>query len=111
LEAWGLVEGWDSMGELNIIIGKDLQLTPDQLKKLNKKRTIVYGDCVKQYKKYGHFYSGCPPDYLFAGGWIILNLHMKFPRWAKETSIPKFLKNFIMSYLARLTGKKFKRIP
>lgn len=111
LEAWGLVEGWDSMGELNIIIGKDLQLTPNQLKKLNKKRTIVYGNCVKQYKKYGYFYSGCPPDYLFAGGWIILNLRMKFPRWAKETSFPKFLKNFILSYLVRLTGKKFKQIP
>ena len=65
LDTYGLVKGWHSVGELNIILGDGLELTPEELVylKKNKKRNIVYGDCAKQYKKLGTFFKGCPPDY------------------------------------------------
>lgn len=51
--------------EVNIISGK-VKIPKEELEKLDKKKTIIYGDCAKEYKKYGYFYKGCPPNYISA---------------------------------------------
>jgi uncharacterized protein (DUF362 family) len=63
LDGYGLNKGWENLGEFSVIVGKGVNLTEEELRKLNKKRTIVYGKCVKQYWKYGTYFWGCPPDY------------------------------------------------
>ena len=63
LDSYASEKGWYSMGKLNIILG-DVEIPEEELKKLDKKRTIVYGDCAKKYKKYGIYFKGCPPDYV-----------------------------------------------
>ncbi|MHA1275028.1 MAG: DUF362 domain-containing protein [Promethearchaeota archaeon] len=63
LDSYANEKGWYSLGRLNIIIG-DAEVPEEELAKLDKKRTIVYGDCAKKYKKYGTFFKGCPPDYV-----------------------------------------------
>jgi len=63
LDSYANEKGWYSIGKLNIILG-DVEIPEEVLKNLNKKRTIVFGDCAKRYKKYGLFFKGCPPDYV-----------------------------------------------
>ena len=41
-----------------------MEIPQEELNKLDKKRTIIYGDCAKKYKKYGLYFKGCPPDYV-----------------------------------------------
>lgn len=65
LDTYGLVNGWYSLGRVNILLGEGLELSPEEINELKKtkKRNIIYGDCVKKYKKLGTFFKGCPPDY------------------------------------------------
>ena len=70
LDGYGLRKGWENVGDLTLIYGKNLVLSQsdyDRLKSLSKKdkkKVLVYGNCVKKYKDLGIFYSGCPPDYI-----------------------------------------------
>jgi len=83
LDTYGMVNGWYSLGRLNILLGDGIEITQEELEKLDKKRTIVYGDCVKEYKKYGTFFKGCPPDYtkslikIWLRGPLGMNPHLK----------------------------------
>jgi len=72
LDTYGYAAGWWSLGRLNIIIG-NVEIPQEELNKLDKKRTIVYGECTKKYKKYGLYFKGCPPDYV--KGLIKMSLH------------------------------------
>ncbi|MHA1147739.1 MAG: DUF362 domain-containing protein [Promethearchaeota archaeon] len=63
LDSYGNEKGWYTLGRLNIIIG-DAEISEEELAQINKKRTIVYGDCAKKYKQYGTYFKGCPPDYV-----------------------------------------------
>ncbi|MCP4763782.1 MAG: DUF362 domain-containing protein [archaeon] len=110
LEAWGLYFGWESIGELNIIMGKNLEISKEDLKKLKRSKTIVYGDCVEKYKKYGLYKSGCPPVYLIAAGYIQLIIRTKLPAWVKYSSVLKLYKNLFLFSISRLTGRKYKTI-
>jgi len=65
LDSYALKKGWYSLGKLNIIIG-DPVIPQETLEKLEKKKTLVYGECSKKYKKYGLYFKGCPPDYVKA---------------------------------------------
>ncbi len=83
LDTYGLVDGWYSLGRLNILLGENLEIPQDVLDHLDKKRTIVYGSCVKKYKKYGTYFKGCPPDYtksllkIWLRGPLKMNPHLK----------------------------------
>lgn len=63
LDSYAIEKGWYSLGRLNIIIG-DADIPQEELDTLDTKRTLVYGDCAKKYKKYGTYFKGCPPDYV-----------------------------------------------
>ncbi len=63
LDTYGAFNGWYSLGHLNIIMGEDCEIPQETLDSLKKNQTVVYGKCVKKYKKYGTFFKGCPPDY------------------------------------------------
>jgi uncharacterized protein (DUF362 family) len=65
LDSYALKNGWYSLGKLNIIIG-DPEIPQETLDTFEKKKTIVYGECSKKYKKYGLYFKGCPPDYVKA---------------------------------------------
>ncbi|MBD3196260.1 MAG: DUF362 domain-containing protein [Candidatus Lokiarchaeota archaeon] len=66
LDSYGRSLGWKIFDNFTIITGENVKITDDQLKKLKKKRTIVYGDCAKEFSEYGAFFQGCPPDYVKA---------------------------------------------
>ena len=66
LDGYGLNLGWENLKEISVVVGKGLELSEDDLQKLNKKRTIIYGNCVIKYRKKGTFFWGCPPDYVGA---------------------------------------------
>ncbi|MBN2152648.1 MAG: DUF362 domain-containing protein [Candidatus Lokiarchaeota archaeon] len=64
LDGYGMVNGWDSLGDMAIIIGKGVDVPERGLDGLKKRKTIVFGDCAKEYKDRGVFIGGCPPEYL-----------------------------------------------
>jgi uncharacterized protein (DUF362 family) len=66
LDGYGLNLGWENLPEISVIVGKDLALPEEEVKNLDRKHTIIYGDCVKKYYKSGTFLKGCPPDYVGA---------------------------------------------
>ncbi len=65
LDSYALKKGWYALGKLNIIIGNPV-IPQETLDTFEKKKTIVYGECSKQYKKYGVYFKKCPPDYVKA---------------------------------------------
>ena len=107
LSSYGRSRGWDSIKGTTIILGK-AEIPEDELKKINKKKTIVYGNCAEKYKKYGSYYSGCPPNYLIAMGL------MEFPGfgrmginpWIKYMSISTWFIQFIRHEIALLFGAR-----
>ena len=56
--------------EMNVIMGKGVKISEEQLKILKKRKTLVHGDCVAEYKKYGKFVKGCPPT----ADWTVFNI-------------------------------------
>ncbi|MHA1265785.1 MAG: DUF362 domain-containing protein [Candidatus Helarchaeota archaeon] len=66
LDGYGLNLGWENLDDISILVGRGVELSETELATLNKKRTIIYGDCVKDYRKNGVFFKGCPPDYVGA---------------------------------------------
>lgn len=90
LDGYWYKNGWDSLGELNIILGEDVDISEEELKSLDKKRTIVYGNCSKKYKKYGTFFKGCPPDYTKGLIKLWLGGPLKLTPWFEFVSPVKF---------------------
>jgi hypothetical protein len=109
LDAYGFNKGWENLGEIHILVGKNIRLTPEQLKQLPHNATVVYGDCAKDYKKYGRFLPGCAPDYLKA-----YLLYMFTPLGKSPTSshmeYRTLLSSYLKHYFAALSGKKFKKM-
>ncbi len=107
LDFYGLNEGWDSLGELNIIIDdkeNSLEIPKEELEKLDKKNTIIMGDCSEKYEEYGSYFSGCPPDYTSGLFKIWLRGPLgKNPLFDSEhVSIPQFLKSYALHYLQKI---------
>lgn len=104
LDSYALAEGWDSLGKLNIILGDDLEIPEESLDRLDKKRTLVYGDCAKKYKQYGTFFGGCPPDYtrsllkIWLRGPLEINPHLKL----QYVSPYKYGKAWVLHILQRI---------
>ena len=102
LDAYGKNLGWEILSGMTIIVGKDLDIPEKELEKLEKRKTIVYGDCAEQYKKYGVFFKGCPPDYVKA--MFKISTHTTLPNipYFKYVSYPKFLTTWIMHLFQRI---------
>ena len=85
LDSYALVDGWNSLGNLNIVVG-DVELSEEEIAflKENKKRTLIYGECAEKYKKLGTYFKGCPPDYtksllkIWLRGPLGMNPHLTF---------------------------------
>jgi len=102
LDSYGKNLGWDVLSGMTIIVGKDLDIPEEELKKLEKKKTIVYGECAKKFKKYGVYFKGCPPDYIIA--FFKLSLQTKLPNnpYFQYVSYPKFVKTWLIYLLQRV---------
>jgi uncharacterized protein (DUF362 family) len=57
LDAW-LERGTDPLTEMTIILGKGIADLPSDL---DKRKTLVVGDCAREYAKRGTYLPGCPP--------------------------------------------------
>jgi len=87
---------------MTIIVGNDLEIPEGDLQKLEKRKTIVYGDCVEIYKDYGVFFKGCPPDYVKAMFKISSRTALPNIPYFKYVSYPKFLTTWIVHLFHRL---------
>lgn len=108
LDGYGLNLGWENLGERNIIVGKGVEISEEDLRSLNKKRTIVYGDCVKQYCQSGTFLQGCPPDYVGA----LLKLRKPMGRltpWMQYVLNISSIWNYGTSLIEHAVAKLFRR--
>jgi uncharacterized protein (DUF362 family) len=82
---------------VTFIIG-DVDITEEQLQKINKRKCVIYGDCAaKKYKGNGHCYKGCPPDYLYAMLFMQLPFlgGMGINPWVKYINV----QNYFWSYI------------
>ena len=102
LDAYGNNLGWETLSGMTIIVGNDLEIPEEELQKLEKRKTIVYGDCVKQYKEHGVFFKGCPPDYVKAMFKISIKTTLPNIPYFKYVSYPKFLTTWIVHLFHRL---------
>jgi hypothetical protein len=109
LDPYGIFLGWDNLAEISIIVGKNPQITEEQLNKLSKKTTIIMGDCAKDYRKYGRFLPGCAPNYM--------NIHLLYylsnfgtSPTVKDVSFIVFLKSTVIHLVSSIFGKKYKSI-
>ncbi len=109
LDAYGFGKGWDSLGEIHIIVGKNPPISQEQLRNLPRKKTIIYGDCARDLKKYGHFLAGCAPNYLKA---YLLYAHtpLGMSPSAKYVEIRTLIKTYFLHFLRTLIGKKYKSL-
>jgi uncharacterized protein (DUF362 family) len=85
LDGYGMVNGWDSLGDLALVVGKGVEVPEKELRDLDKRKTIVFGDCAKRYKDRGIFIGGCPPEYLRTA--IVLGLKARLGLSRVEKSI------------------------
>ena len=102
LDAYGENLGWETLSGMTIIVGNDLEIPEENLQKLEKRKTIVYGDCVEQYKEYGVFFKGCPPDYIKAMLKISIRTTLPNIPYFKYLSIPIYLRTWIVHLFHRL---------
>ena len=102
LDSYGRGLGWDVLSGMTIIVGKDHEIPDEELKKLDKKKTIVYGECAKTYKKYGVYFEGCPPDYIKAIFNISLKTKLPNSPYFQYISYPKLIKTWIIYLLQRV---------
>ncbi len=109
LDSYGYNKGWDKLGEIYIIAGKHPPITEDQLKKLDRKKTIIYGDCARDYKKYGRFLAGCAPNYLKAYILYAFTPLGTAPTQKYVETLVLF-KTYFVHFIAILFGKKFKTL-
>lgn len=108
MDSYGQKYNWDwsKVGEMNIIIGKNPPITKEQAKKLPKRRTVVYGNCAKEFKKYGNYYKGCPPNHLMAMASYTFKADWGSIPWLKYVSVWTFMITTIQHFFAILFGKK-----
>ncbi len=102
LDAYGNNLGWETLSGMTIIVGNDLEIPEEELQKLEKRKTIVYGDCVKQYKEHGVFFKGCPPDYVNAMFKISIKTTLPNIPYFKYVSYPIYLTTWIVHLFHRL---------
>jgi len=102
LDSYGRNLGWDILSGMTIIVGKDLDIPDEELKRLIKKKTIVYGECAKKFKKYGVYFKGCPPDYIKAIFKISLRTKLPYSPYFQYLSYPKLIKTWIIYLLQRV---------
>lgn len=102
LDGYSKKQGWDSLGELNLILGENIEIPKNELDKLNKKHTIVYGDCAKAYKKYGIYFKGCPPDYVKALLKISLKSSLGKSPWFEYFSPWNYVKAWMVHILQKI---------
>ncbi len=108
LDGYGINIGWENLPEINLIVGKGVHIPTDELNTLKKKRTIVYGNCVKEYRKYGVFFNGCPPDYISAQFKIRRPLGKLSP-WFKYVMNPGSIWNYGTATLEHAFARLFRR--
>lgn len=102
LDSYGRGLGWDVLSGMTIIVGKDHEIPDEELNKLVKRKTIVYGDCAKKFKKYGVYFKGCPPDYIKAIFKISLRTKLPYSPYFQYLSYPKLIKTWIVYLLQRV---------
>lgn len=102
LDSYGRGLGWDVLSGMTIIVGKELDIPKEELNKLVKRKTIVYGDCAKKFKKYGVYFKGCPPDYIKAIFKISLRTKLPYSPYFQYLSYPKLIKTWIVYLLQRV---------
>jgi hypothetical protein len=108
LDGYGLNLGWEQLGDIAVIVGKGVEIPDAELRRLNKKRTIVYGDCVEQYRKNGTFLEGCPPDYVGA----LMKLRKPMGRltpWMKYIYNLSSIWNYGTAHIEHAFAKLFRR--
>ncbi len=105
LDAYGFSKGWESLGEIFIIVGKNPPISQEQLRNLPRKRTIIYGDCARDFKQYGRFLSGCAPSYLKAYLFYALTPLGMSPS-VKYIEIRTLIKTYIQHFYRTLFKKK-----
>ncbi len=110
LDGYGLNRGWESLGEYTIIMGKNLDIPEATLKKLKKRKTLVYGDCVERYRKYGVFYRGCPPDYINALITFPIRTSLGRTPWLGYVEYWTRIKTDLLHLLSKLRGKKYRTL-
>jgi len=91
LDSYGLVDGWDSLGNMNFIVGKGVDAPENELGNLKKGKTIVFGDCAEHYKDRGIFIKGCPPEYLRTAIVLALKARLGRSKVEKTASIKTLL--------------------
>ncbi|MEX2680567.1 MAG: DUF362 domain-containing protein [Candidatus Sigynarchaeota archaeon] len=91
LDGYGLVDGWNSLGNLNIIIGKGVDVPDNSLRNLKNGKTIVFGDCAEHYKNHGIFIKGCPPEYLRTATMLAVKARFGFSKIEKSASMAALL--------------------
>jgi len=107
-DGYGLRKGWDKVGDLTLIFGKNVEIPKEfveelkKKKKSEKKNVLVYGDCVKQYKDLGVFYGGCPPDYIHALMTFPTRTNMGFSPWINYVKKGIFVKTMVLSKIRKL---------
>lgn len=82
----------------------DVEIPDDELAQIDKSKTVVYGDCAKRYKKYGAYYGGCPPDYLYAMAMMEIQAHMGINPWVVYVKPIHFIWEYIRHLTLRLLG-------
>jgi uncharacterized protein (DUF362 family) len=111
LDSYIMNKGPDSLGEMFVITGKNPQVDIQELKRVGKKRVIVYGNCAKAYAKYGRFYDGCPPNYMMAMATYSLKVpHLGLIPWAKYVNPVTLVSTWLAHWVAWFGGKKWKNI-
>jgi uncharacterized protein (DUF362 family) len=102
LDSYGQNLGWDVLSGMTIIVGKDLEIPEKELESLDKRKTIVYGECAKEYKKFGVYFKGCPPDYVKAMFKISMSTALPHNPYFKLLSYPKFIMTWITHSIHKL---------
>jgi uncharacterized protein (DUF362 family) len=107
LDSYGRNVGWDVLKDFAIIVGENVKVPQNELKSLQKKKTIIFGSCAEEYKKYGAYFKGCTPDY--AKGFFKLGLATDLPTNPYFDDFPygKFLWHWFIHILTN-TYKQFK---
>ncbi|MHA1732442.1 MAG: DUF362 domain-containing protein [Promethearchaeota archaeon] len=112
-DSYGLERGWDRLGEVHIIVGKDPEIPASALSvmKEKKRRVVVYGDCARPFRKYGKFYGGCSPDYMRAMITMFFRNSFGLSPFGKKVKFWTLAKSYVRHFLATIFGKKYSRAP
>ncbi|MHA1887222.1 MAG: DUF362 domain-containing protein [Promethearchaeota archaeon] len=109
LDGYGRNAGWNSLGEVYIILGENLKIPPEELEKLPKKRTIILGKCAEEFKNEGAYFGGCAPDYIQMLEKIPVKTEIPITPWIKYVSLRTLLWTSLQHAVFRISRfwKKF----